>query len=306
MSALVLDSTTKTIRVAMSAAAATTNPDFTVAYGDNTGTVFTEGANDGALSGTADVTVCAAPAAGTRRTVKFITITNRDTAAVTVIVKYDNNATQRVIARVTLAVNDTWTTDGTFDSTGSLKQTQATLPLGSLTGLGTGVAAFLATPSSANLLAAVADETGTGGGLVFATGPTVSNATLNGTSTFGGAVTPAANTANSVGYTGMPPNVQSANYTAVAADAGGSIIHPASDNNARTFTIPSNASVAFPIGTVITFANKVNTVTLAITTDTLTFIPTGATGSRTLAANGMATAVKISSTEWFISGVGLT
>jgi hypothetical protein len=41
-----------------------------------------------------------------------------------------------------------------------------------VSGLGTGVATFLATPSSANLLAAVSDETGTGA-LVFATSPTL-------------------------------------------------------------------------------------------------------------------------------------
>jgi hypothetical protein len=32
----------------------------------------------------------------------------------------------------------------------------------------------------------------------------------------------------------------------------------------------------------------------------------GTTGSRTLAANGVATAVKVTTTEWLISGTGLT
>lgn len=44
--------------------------------------------------------------------------------------------------------------------------------IGSVTGLGTGVGTFLATPSSANLAAAVTDETGSGA-LVFATSPTL-------------------------------------------------------------------------------------------------------------------------------------
>jgi hypothetical protein len=44
--------------------------------------------------------------------------------------------------------------------------------VGSITGLGTGVATFLGTPSSANLAAAVTDETGSGS-LVFATSPTL-------------------------------------------------------------------------------------------------------------------------------------
>lgn len=46
-----------------------------------------------------------------------------------------------------------------------------------VTGLGTGVATFLATPSSANLIAAVTDETGSGA-LVFATSPTLVTPTL--------------------------------------------------------------------------------------------------------------------------------
>lgn len=48
------------------------------------------------------------------------------------------------------------------------------LPLGSVTGLGAGVATWLATPSSANLASAVTGETGSGA-LVFDTGPTLSN-----------------------------------------------------------------------------------------------------------------------------------
>lgn len=47
-----------------------------------------------------------------------------------------------------------------------------------ITSLGTGVATWLGTPSSANLLAAVTNETGTGS-LVFATSPTLSGPTLN-------------------------------------------------------------------------------------------------------------------------------
>jgi hypothetical protein len=46
-----------------------------------------------------------------------------------------------------------------------------------VSGLGTGVATFLATPSSANLISAVTDETGSGS-LVFATSPTLTNPTV--------------------------------------------------------------------------------------------------------------------------------
>lgn len=109
-----------------------------------------------------------------------------------------------------------------------------------------------------------------------------------------------------IGYINIPQNSQSTNYTAVIADRGTHLFHPVGDNNPRTFTIPANSSVAFAIGTAITFVNKINTLTIAITTDTLTWAEDGSTGSRTLAANGMATALKITSTEWLISGTGLS
>jgi hypothetical protein len=54
-----------------------------------------------------------------------------------------------------------------------------------VSGLGTGVATFLATPSSANLASAVTDETGSGA-LVFGTAPTISNLTVSGSASFQG------------------------------------------------------------------------------------------------------------------------
>lgn len=48
-----------------------------------------------------------------------------------------------------------------------------------LSGLGTGVGTWLATPSSANLAAAVTGETGSGA-LVFGTSPTLTNPVING------------------------------------------------------------------------------------------------------------------------------
>jgi hypothetical protein len=117
----------------------------------------------------------------------------------------------------------------------------------------------------------------------------------------------AAGDAFDVGYRNIPQNSQSANYTLTLADAGDHIFHPVGDNNARTFTIPANSSVAYPIGTAITFINMAAAnVTIAITSDTLTLSPAGTTGSRTLAQYGSATAIKITSTNWLISGSGLT
>lgn len=153
--------------------------------------------------------------------------------------------------------------------------------------------------------------TPTGAGDVVGPGSATDNAIARFDSTTGkliqnSAMTCADDLSGEVGYINIPQNSQSADYTAVIADRGKHIYHPTSDNNARTFTIPANGSVAFPIGTAITFINDKNTVTIAITTDTLVWADDGSTGSRTLAENGMATAIKVTSTRWLISGTGLS
>ncbi len=123
MKTLILDGTAISLQAALTTSAATTNPTFITNYADNSGSGITEGATDGVLNGSTDVTIVPAPSGSNRRIIKNITIFNGDTAAVTVLIKYDNNATQRTLVKVTLAVGDTWTTEGVFDSNGNLKQT---------------------------------------------------------------------------------------------------------------------------------------------------------------------------------------
>lgn len=110
------------------------------------------------------------------------------------------------------------------------------------------------------------------------------------------------------GGSGLTLTSKSVDYTLVLGDANNGFLHPSTDTTARTWTIPANASVAFPVGTAISFVNQNagGNITIAITTDTMRLAGAGTTGSRTLAANGVATALKITSTEWIISGVGLT
>ena len=105
----------------------------------------------------------------------------------------------------------------------------------------------------------------------------------------------------------IPQNAQSsASYTVALADNGKHVFSAFSGTTA--VTIPANASVAFPIGSVIMFVavSASTAMTIAITTDTMTMIGTGLTGTRTLAPWGMATALKVTATSWVISGVGLS
>jgi hypothetical protein len=109
----------------------------------------------------------------------------------------------------------------------------------------------------------------------------------------------------SVTGTATPLNSQSVDYTGVIGDANGTLLH-ASGSGTDTFTIPANSSVAYVIGTMITFVNESSgDLTIAITSDTMTDTD-GNTGSRTLAENGIATAIKTTSTTWRISGAELS
>jgi plastocyanin len=112
---------------------------------------------------------------------------------------------------------------------------------------------------------------------------------------------------DNIGYLNIPQNSQSAAYTLTLADAGKHIFHPSTDANTRTYTIPANSSVAYPIGTALAFINMTSqVVTIAIDTDTMYLSGTGTTGSRSLAQYGSASAIKITATSWLISGSGLT
>ena len=112
-----------------------------------------------------------------------------------------------------------------------------------------------------------------------------------------------------IGYLGIPQRSVSANYTLTLADSGYHIYHPSADTTNRTWTIPANSSVAFPVGAVITFVNDEGAGTVFINTespDTTVLAGFGAVGSRTLVPTGVATALKIATNRWIISGTGIS
>jgi len=263
MALLVLDATTKSIVCTMSGAATTTNPDFTAAWADNTGSAFTEGATDGALNGTSSVTLVAAPASSTRRAIKTITIQNRDTAAVTITVSYDNNSTLRTIAKVTLQVGDTWTTDGSFDTNGSLKQV-----IGNVN---------LATQVFGTLPVA-------NGGTGTTTGSLV-NCTVDGT--------------NPVGYRNIPQSgsAKTTSYTLVTGDVGEFI----NVGSGGSVTIPDATFAAGDVVSV--FNNTSGNITITCTITTAYIAGTDADKATvTLATRGVATILFISGTVCVITG----
>jgi hypothetical protein len=68
---------------------------------------------------------------------------------------------------------------------------------------------------------------------------------------------------------------------------------------AVTFTIPANASVAYPVGTCfVIYQSGAGQVTVAVTSDTLR----SPNGASTAAQYSMIQATKVASTEWVVSG----
>ena len=110
-----------------------------------------------------------------------------------------------------------------------------------------------------------------------------------------------------IGFRQVPVNPQSGNYAILLTDDGKCIYHASGAGAGDTYTIPANASVAFAVGACLSFVNlDSNDLSIAITTDTMYLAGDGSTGTRTLAQYGMATAIKIASTVWVISGAGLS
>jgi hypothetical protein len=107
-----------------------------------------------------------------------------------------------------------------------------------------------------------------------------------------------------VAVTALPVvNTGATAYSLSTADAGKILLHTL-DATARTWTIPTG----LPVGSYFVFVNdgSAGAITVTSTSDTLAFANTALVGNRTLAANGLAQLYKITSTKWFITGVGIT
>jgi hypothetical protein len=141
----------------------------------------------------------------------------------------------------------------------SLAYATGSIAVGNITGLGTNVSTFLATPSSSNLAAALTDETGTGVA-VFNDSPTILNAVIT--------------------QPQATPSFTTNAYTLVAGDAG-DILLASNGSTAGTINIPTDASVNFAIGTQITILNVgTGLITVQATTPgTTTVRSTGATAT---------------------------
>jgi hypothetical protein len=94
-------------------------------------------------------------------------------------------------------------------------------------------------------------------------------------------------------------------YTFVLTDANNELI-TASNASAQTYSIPTNASVAFPIGSQINIIQiGAGQVTInAVTSGTTTVLSTGATAAapKLRAQYSSATLIKVATDTWYVIG----
>ena len=97
---------------------------------------------------------------------------------------------------------------------------------------------------------------------------------------------------------------QTTDYTPVSADQY-QVLIPMNKATAVNFTIPTNASVAYPVGTVLTVLNiGAGLCTIkAVTSGTTTVLSAGATAAQpTLAQYKSAACIKTGTDTWYIVG----
>lgn len=109
------------------------------------------------------------------------------------------------------------------------------------------------------------------------------------------------------GFRGVPMSAITAAYTFALADAGKGVCK--SVTSAITVTVPANAAVAFPVGTILTLANNASSGNLFVSGSagvTLRLAGTTATGTRSIAPWGYATALQVATNVWLVSGPGVS
>lgn len=133
-----------------------------------------------------------------------------------------------------------------------------------VSGLATGVATFLGTPTSANLAAVITDEIGTG----------------------------------NVQLSDLATNAQASSYTLVLADKGKLV--EMSNASANNLTVPLNSSVAYPIGTQINILQTGAGQTTVVATSGVTINATPGLKLRTQWSS--ATLIKRGTDTWVLVG----
>jgi hypothetical protein len=251
-------------------------------------------------TGVAQGTVLGTLLTGTGGSASTFTVNISQTVSSTTISSYVNSPTQTVNGIAGIHSHKIADATGTNYNTGFLEVPQT------------------AVSTSVNYTAILSDSgkhiyyTGNSAASCTASSGTISTTTINtSTSVTGTFAVGQPLTGTGVGTNAVITNVSgtSPNFTLTMSVANSAAVSGALTAG-PALTIPANAVVPYPIGTVLTFFNDAGVAIsagIAINSDTLAWANAGTSlsGTRILPRYGFATATKVTSTKWFISGTGL-
>ena len=103
---MVIDSTNETIELLLGASVAATQADFSCVFDEITPTILTPNETNGSSNNTTPVTIVGSPSSGNARQVREVLVINRDTATITVTIRYNNTSITRTLFKATLQTGD--------------------------------------------------------------------------------------------------------------------------------------------------------------------------------------------------------
>jgi len=235
---------------------------------------------------------------GTIQTNNFV---GADSVAAPMLIQSDDGAGSKAthVSFTNASGNITTSFSGIVNSTGNI-----TAPnfIGEVTGNVSGSAATATSATTAGTVTANAQPNITSVGTL--TGVTVTGNITGGNLIATGNIVGTINGFD-IGYLEIPQVVLSANVTAALSDSGKHLYSTTAGNLA--VTIPSNANVAFPIGSASTIVVQAagNVIIDKQAGVSLYLAGNSTDAGRVVSTYGMATVMKVATNVWFISGSGV-
>ena len=152
---MIIDATNETIEILLGATVASQQATFMCSYNEISSTTLTPYQNNGTTNNSTAVTLMGSPSLGNQRQLREVCVTNNDTAAISVTIRYNNTSVTRTLFFAVLQTNESlifdlengWSIFDTFGqkkidgihlvNNGSIKLPDLTAPLANITSVST-------------------------------------------------------------------------------------------------------------------------------------------------------------------------